>query len=73
MSQQNIKHAEDIFSLAKGGVVEIAYKLGCHTRTVERWPKHGVPDKYWPKLHELYGVTPYECFRLNAKIRGYRA
>ena len=73
MSVTNIKYVQDIYDLAKGGSMEIAYKLQVHSRTVERWPRQGIPDKYWQQLHELYGVTPLECFKLNARIRGYRA
>lgn len=73
MSETNIKYVQDIYNLAKGGITEIAYKLGCHPRTVERWREHGIPDHYWEPLHKLYGVTPFELFRLNSKIRGYSA
>lgn len=66
-----INYVQDIFALAKGGVTEVAYKLGLHARTVEMWRKQGIPDKYWKGLDDLYGIKPYECFRLNAKIRGY--
>jgi len=66
---REIKHVQDIYSRAKGGVMEIAYKLGVHSRTVERWPKHGIPDKYWAKLAKLYGVLPIECYEINAKLR----
>lgn len=68
-----VKYVQDIFALAAGGSTEVAYKLGLHTRTVDHWPKRGIPDKYWDKLHKEFGITPIECFRLNAKIKGYRA
>lgn len=71
MSDNNIKYVQDIYELAKGGVTELAYKLECHPRTIERWVKYGIPDRFWAPLHKLYGVTPFELFRLNAKIRGY--
>lgn len=71
MSDLKINSVHDITSLPKGGIIELAYKLGCHIRTIERWPKYGIPDKYWPKLDKLYGIKPYQCFLLNAKIRGY--
>lgn len=69
---RDIKHIQDIYKLARGGVAEIAYKLKKHPRTVERWVECGIPDTYWPRLYDLYGVLPIECFKLNAKIRGYR-
>jgi len=69
----NIKYVQDIYDLAKGGVVEIAFRMGCHPITVERWREFGVPDKYWDPLEKWYGITPFEIFRLNAKIRGYSA
>ena len=68
----NIKFIQDIYSLAPGGTTEIAYKLKIHPRSVERWLRAGIPDKYWNKLHEHFGVTPFECFKVNAKIRGYK-
>ena len=64
---------QDVYDLARGGVMEIAYTLKVHYRTVERWRLHGVPDSYWSELHRIYGVTPYELFKLNGKIRGYRS
>lgn len=73
MSDSNIKYVQDIYNLAKGGVIELAYKLECNPRTVERWREFGIPDRFWEPLHKLYGVTPFELFKLNAKIRGYSA
>lgn len=71
--QKEIKYVQDIYDLAPGGIVEIAYKMSCHPITVERWRQFGVPDKYWDLLHKHYGITPFELFRLNSKIRGYSA
>ena len=70
MSKINIKHMQDLYELG-GGVMRVAADLKVHSRTVERWREHGIPDKFWEPLHKLYGVTPFELFRLNAKIRGY--
>lgn len=72
MSRINIKHMEDVYEIG-GGVMRIAADLEVHSRTVERWREFGIPDKFWDKLHKLYGITPFELFRLNAKIRGYSA
>lgn len=69
---REIRHAQDIYDLAKGGVTEIAYKLKVHPRTVERWSKFGIPESYWPKLHELYGVMPIQCFKLNERMKRYK-
>lgn len=71
MSITNITSVQDIHDRAKGGIAEIAYKLSVHPKTIERWPKCGIPDKYWSVLEKLYGVTPFECFRINAKIKRY--
>lgn len=65
---QEIKHAQDIYDLEPRGIIGIAYKLNCHTRTVERWAKYGIPERHWGQLHKTYGITPYELFRFNEKI-----
>ena len=66
-----IKHVQDLYDHC-GGVMRIAADLKVHSRTIERWNKHGIPDSYWNLLSKLYGVTPLELFKLNGKLRGYR-
>lgn len=73
MQSTEIKSAQDIFSRAKGGATEIAFKLGVHICTVERFAKTGVNDKYWEPLRRLYGIPAFALYKFNAKIRGYRA
>lgn len=73
MSTKKIQYVQDIYDLAPGGTTEIAYKLKKSIRTIERWKEVGINDTYWADLHRLYGVTPYELFKLNSKIRGYKA
>ncbi len=68
-----INHIQDLFSMAKGGVTEIAYKLGLHYRTIENWRVAGVPSKYHEKLNKLYGATPIELYKLTQKIRARRS
>ncbi len=65
-----IKSVKDVRALAKN-VTEMAYTLECHPMTLYLWSKQGIHEKYWAKLHKHYGVLPYECFLINAKIRGY--
>jgi len=71
MAIKKIQCIQDIFDLERLGATGIAYKLQVHTRTVEYWSKRGIPDKYWSKLFDLYGILPSQCFNLNAKLRGY--
>lgn len=73
MSSMEFKSAQEIISHAKGGTIELAYRLGCHPITIERWAKHGVSDKYWEPLRKLYGIPALSLYKFNAKIRGYRA
>ncbi len=73
LSVKEFRSVHEIASLAKGGVTEMAYKLGCQTRTIEGWAKRGIHDRYWKPLQKLYGITPYQCFKFNARIKGYRA
>lgn len=71
MSSKKITTVKQIYSLADGGITEIAYRLGVCAKTVESWPQRGIPDTYWERLRQLYGVSPSACFRINGKIRGY--
>ena len=73
MSKKSIQSVQDIFSYAEGGVTEMAYKLGVQSRTLQNWSRYGINEKYWPKLYRLYGIAPIECFKINAKIKGYKA
>lgn len=66
-----IEFVQDIYDRAPGGIAEIAYKLGCHMRTIERWPAHGISERYWPGLYEHYDVMPIDCFHINSKLRKY--
>ena len=66
----DIRYFEDLVEHCEG-VPNMAVKLNLHPRTIERWRKIGIPDDYWPELHEHFGVLPIECFKVNGKILGY--
>jgi hypothetical protein len=68
--KKEIRHINDLYDKC-GGVMQIASDFKVHSRTVERW-RLGIPEHYWAKLDDLYGIKPYECFKLNAKLKGYR-
>lgn len=59
---------QDLYELA-GSSVQIAAALKLHQYTVERWKVAGIPHKYYEPLCELYGVAPYELFKLSNKVR----
>lgn len=69
----DISSVNDIYERDPQRVVGIAYKFKVGTRTIELWNRCGIPEKYWPLLDEHYGVPPICCFKINAKIKGYRA
>lgn len=36
---------------------------------VYKWPKIGIPDRHWPKLIELSGVTVEQLYAANRAAR----
>jgi transposase-like protein len=63
-----INTVQDVYDLG-GGVMQVAADLKVHSRTIERWVKEGIPERYHIDLCDLYGCTPIELYKLSLKIR----
>lgn len=63
-----IKYLEDVVQLA-GSTTKLAAQLGLHAITVENWRRCGIPQKYWGKLYDLYGITPGELHYVWKRCR----
>ena len=64
---KEIKSLQELFELC-GGASKIAFEIGIHQFSVERWRKTGIPAKHWPVLFRLSDATPAEVYSLNKKI-----
>ena len=56
-----------------GGSLNMAVNLKVVPKTIERWELNGIPTERWEHLHDIFGVTPFECFIVNSKILKYTA
>lgn len=61
---------KEIISKA-GGPKAVAEALGGSVKVdaVYKWPSIGIPDRHWPKLIELAGVSAQELFDANVAAR----
>ena len=67
-SNSQVKCLQDVFDLA-GSSSKLAAQLDLHAFTVENWRRSGIPQKYWDRLHELYGITPAELYIVSKVAR----
>ena len=65
---KRINTIEDIFEMANG-CAHLAAQLGAHQVTVQGWRKAGIPNRWWDKLFNLYGLTPGELYTVTKKCR----
>jgi len=57
-----------LFDLA-GNSTKLAASLDLHAYTVENWRRCGVPQKYWDKIVQLYGVSVDELYTIGKNCR----
>jgi len=57
-----------------GGAKAIAERAasGLTIWAVYRWQRFGIPDRHWPLLVEMGGLTPDELFAANKALRSPR-
>ena len=36
---------------------------------IYKWPKIGIPDRYWPVIIKLTGATPDDLYQANVEAR----
>lgn len=66
-----IRDLEALFETA-GGAINIAVKLKLHQLTVERWRRHGIPQKWWTQLIKAYELSPELLHSINQRVRERR-
>lgn len=56
---------------AKAIAEAIAEEAGSEIKaeTVYKWPKIGIPDRYWPAIIKLTGATPDVLYQANVEAR----
>lgn len=67
-SHKPIKYIQDLFDIA-GSSTKLAAKLDVHCYTVENWRNIGVPQKYWERIYDYYGISPAELFSLSKSCK----
>jgi hypothetical protein len=63
-----IKTMKDILSHT-GGTIQIAAAVDVSQNTVERWKHHGIPQKYWARIQEKFGIAPLDIYAANEALK----